>query len=409
MKILKLTIYTVTVILFFTQCTKKNEISQWRGPNRDGIYLENNLLDKWPENGPELLWRYDELGIGYSTASVTSNRVYTVGTIDSISYIFALDLNGNLVWKKELGPEWMSKFPGAHGTPLIYNDLGYFLNGLGKLFCFNINNGDIIWTKDLFHEFDGINNLYSITENLLIDNEKLFCIPGGKEANVVALNRMNGDLIWKSSGCGEISSYNSPIIINDFGQKFLTLITINSVFSINIANGELAWEYTLGTDTMDWISHPNVPIYNDGYLFIKSDMKIGSVMLKITDNGYKATEIWKNGDLMNCIGDAVLLNDKLYSVGGRKLYAVEWKTGNILYEDSKYKLGSIISANGLLYCLGYNGEFSLIRPTENNFELISSFQVSEKKNDYWGQPVIKNGRLYVRHNNSLFVYNIART
>ena len=47
---------------------------QWRGPERTGIYEETDLLDEWPENGPELLWQLEGLGGGYSTPSIVGGR-----------------------------------------------------------------------------------------------------------------------------------------------------------------------------------------------------------------------------------------------------------------------------------------------------------------------------------------------
>ena len=75
MKTLKLMLAIFSIGLFLTQCdsaSKKtptaevdvdieekvspDEICQWRGPNRDGIYPETNLLSQWPEKGPEVIW-----------------------------------------------------------------------------------------------------------------------------------------------------------------------------------------------------------------------------------------------------------------------------------------------------------------------------------------------------------------
>ncbi len=58
-----------------------------------------------------------------------------------------------------------------------------------------------------------------LLKNLLIDGDKLFCTPGGTEANVIALNKDTGNLIWKSKGVGEKNAYCSPIIIEAEGKK----------------------------------------------------------------------------------------------------------------------------------------------------------------------------------------------
>ena len=65
------------------------DISQWRGTNRDGIYNETGLLKKWPESGPKLLWHFDELDEGHTSAAVTSTGIFTTGMIDGKGFIFA--------------------------------------------------------------------------------------------------------------------------------------------------------------------------------------------------------------------------------------------------------------------------------------------------------------------------------
>jgi outer membrane protein assembly factor BamB len=121
--------------------------SQWRGPERNGIYPDKNLLNEWPESGPELLWSFNKLGNGYSSAAIADEFVFIAGTEDSINYIYKLNLDGQLIWKKDISEGWTRNFPGIRSTPMIVDNMGYIINGFGELFCFNIENGDIIWQK----------------------------------------------------------------------------------------------------------------------------------------------------------------------------------------------------------------------------------------------------------------------
>ena len=107
------------------------EIAQWRGPGRDGIYNETGLLKVWPENGPTLLWHFEGLGEGHSSAAVTSDRIYTAGTLQGIGYLFCFDLAGKPVWKIPYGEEWTENWPGVRSTPLICNDDRIGIAGIG--------------------------------------------------------------------------------------------------------------------------------------------------------------------------------------------------------------------------------------------------------------------------------------
>ena len=401
----ELLIALITVAIF-SQCTSKQEIAQWRGPDRNGIYPEKNLLTQWPDSGPKLLWKYDELGSGYASAAVTSNRVYTVGAIDSINYIFTFDTGGKLLWKKKLGPEWMSQWPGMRSSPVIYKGLGYALSGLGVLYCFNAENGDIIWQKDIKKEYNGLCVEGFFCENLVIDGDKLFCTPAGADAYVVALNRKTGDLIWKTKGTNDSTAFASPILIELGGKKFFVNQTKKFLFSVNAETGELAWKYKLNDFPM-----PGTPFFRNGYLYAVDSWKSGGLMLKLSDDGSSVKEVWRSAAIASQQGDMVVLGDRMYGNGskGRKFACCDFSTGNEIFSDStKAWINNIVSAENLLYCYDIKGEFKLLRPTEKGFDKVGSFKVKGGTGYHCSHPVIKDGRLYVRHDNSLFVYDIAK-
>jgi outer membrane protein assembly factor BamB len=246
-----------------------------------------------------------------------------------------------------------------------------------------------------------------LCENLVVDGDRLFCTPGGIETSVVALNRKNGDLIWKSKGNSDSSAYSNPILIETGGKKFFINQTQKSVSSFDSESGNLVWSYPLKAET-----HPNTPIYRDGYLFVVDGWKAGSVLLKVSDDGKSVTEVWKNLEIQPTQGDVVVLGDRMYGVGGNgnKFSCIDWKTGKEIYSDSiRIDVINIISSENLLYYYGLRGEFKLLKPTEKEFVKLGSFYIKGgNPNLHCSHPVIKVGRLYVRHDNSLFVYDIAK-
>lgn len=395
------------LVPFLLQCQQQSpEISQWRGPDRDGFYPDKNLLKEWPEKGPKVLWSFEELGIGYSSVAIAHNKIYTTGTFDSTSYLFALSLDGELLWKKEYGLAWMTNFPGVRSTPLIYNDYGYLLSGRGKLICFRANDGEKVWEKDLFKDYDGKNIRFGITENLLIDDNKLFCTPGGTDANVIALNPLSGELIWKSKGNGEESAYCSPRMITIDGKKYFITITAKSAICLDPENGELVWSYDL---QYPHGIHGNTPFYHDGYLFTMNGWGFGSTMLKITNGGSDVEEVWKSHlfDLEH--GDVLKIGDNIYGADytTRHFSCVDWKTGAVKDSIGMFAPASVISADGMIYLYAYDGDMALIKPEPDGFDVVSRFKAPGEKRDHIAHPVIHNGRLYLRYSNMLLAYNIS--
>ncbi len=400
------------LIMIFLGCLVQASVvaqntSQWRGPGRDGIYPESGLLKSWSAEGPALLWHFDGLGTGHSSATVTADRIYTAGTLEGIGYLFCFDFEGHLLWKVPYGEEWTESWPGVRSTPLVSNGKIYQLSGLGKLLCRRADNGAFIWSVDVLKDYHGPNIKWGVTENLLIDGNKLFCTVGGADSNVIALNPDDGSLIWKSKGRGEASAYGSPALVKLANRHLLVLHTAKSILGMDAADGKLLWSVD---QPNAWSVHANTPFFHEGYLYCVSGYGKGGVMLKLSDDGGSVQEVWRNTNLDNRMGGFVVLHGKIYGSddGGKAWYCLDWKTGVSMYSEKITGKGNIISADGLLYLYGENGEIVLADPLMDSFKKISSFKVPFGTDQHWAHLVIGSGRLFVRHGGSLMVYDVRK-
>lgn len=381
-------------------------VIEWRGTDRTGIYKETGLMKSWPESGPELLWHFDGLGQGYSSVSISSDKIYLTGMTDDTGHLFVFDQQGKLLNKKEYGKEWNVSYPGSRGT--IIPDVGklYLVTGAGELICFNESDLSILWKKDMTADYGGEKPKYGVNESPLIVGEKLIFTPGGKEHNVVALNKKTGDLIWSSKAMGDISSYCCPIYISDQKTPQIATITGHHVVGIDISNGNLLWSVPF---TNRFFEHPNTPVYGDGMLLCTSSYKVGSVMLRLTEGGKNVETAWSSVDLDSRTGHMLKIGDYAYGAGdyGRgSWYCVDWKTGVEKYQDRSLPTGAIIAADGMLYCYTEKGDLALVKATPEKFDVVSSFKVTLGTEQHWAHPVIYKGVLYVRHGDSLMAYKI---
>ena len=141
--------YSLSILVFaLFGFQEKPEISDWQGPNRDGIFPEKNLLKKWPEKGPEMVWSFEGLGFGHSSVAVANNKVYVTGikdTIVSAGTLYTFDHQGKLLWQKDYGKDFTANFHGTRSTPVIVNDLIYIESGMGAVYCINAETGDQVW------------------------------------------------------------------------------------------------------------------------------------------------------------------------------------------------------------------------------------------------------------------------
>ena len=93
---------------------------QWRGPRRDGVSGETDLLPTWPETGPRQLWKVDGLGKGWSSPIVVDGRLYVTGDVGDDLVVFAFDLGGKLLWQATNGASWQGSFVQCFGSATAF-------------------------------------------------------------------------------------------------------------------------------------------------------------------------------------------------------------------------------------------------------------------------------------------------
>lgn len=395
-------------VLLLSICASNiaQEVSQWRGPSRTGLYNETGLMKKWPANGLKMIWYFNRLGAGFGSAAVTSSGIFITGMEDATGYVYSIDHQGKLRWKKEYGREWDGGQAGSRATPLVIDDKLYLISAYGKLICMSCSDGKIIWSIDFMKQYDARNTEWGIVENLVYDGNTIYCVPGGRDANILAIDRNTGKIIWKSKGSGEISGYCSPLLVSLPKRKILITHMEKSIHGIDVSNGSVLWKSEL---VNQYSIHPNVPAYLDGYLYCTIGYGVGGVMLKLSEDGSSVTRVWKNSDMDPKIGGFVVLNDRIYGTGdfNRGFYCLDWKTGKVLFKTLQLAPANIIANDGLLYLYSEKGQVALVEPLVDKFNIISSFQVPMGEGPHWAHLVLYDKKLYVRHGSTLMVFDVA--
>jgi outer membrane protein assembly factor BamB len=398
----------IFLTLFLSACAFvafAQEPTRWRGPEGNGIYPETGLMKSWPASGPQIIWSYDGLGEGFSSPAFANNMIYVSGMVGTTGFVYALSQDGKLIWKKEYGEEFSESYPGSRTTPVIAGDLLYIYSGLGKLTCMTAASGDVKWTKDLFKEYGGQQIKWGVTETLAIDGDKLFVTPGGKQHNVIALNRLNGELIWTSKAKGEASAYCAPLVVKLPARTLLVTHTESHVFGLDAADGKLLWSQH---QPNRWSVHSNTPIFYEGTIFYFSGYGQGGGLLKLSADGSSATQQWFSKTMDNRIGGAVLVDGYIYGSGDTNRFwmCLDWKTGEVKYEAKGLANGTVIYADGMLYGYTDRGELFLAEASPEELKVVSQTKVELGSAQHWAHPVIDNGRLFVRHGNTLIAYKI---
>jgi outer membrane protein assembly factor BamB len=380
--------------------------AQWRGPDRDGVYPNESLLKTWPEEGPKEIWAVEGLGDGYSSPAVTADRIFLTGMTGGEGFLFAFDHNGKLVWKASYGPEWNGSRPGSRTTPTVVGDKIYLMSAEGQAVCIN-KEGKKIWSVDLMAEFGARNLQWGMTESPLVDGDRVFCTPGGREVMIAALDRHSGKTIWKIRGNGETSGYCSPCLVKHGKRRLLLTMTGKSVVGVDADTGEYLWQHSHVTD---YDVNANTPLYHDGLIYTVSGYGTGGQMFELSEDGTSIKRVWSQSKLDSQMGAAVLVNGYIYGSGhnSRGWHCLDWKTGQVQFTAREIgNKGAIIFSDGMIYCYSENGYVAMVEPDPQEFKVKSSFRIKKGSGEHWAHPVIKDGRLYIRHGDALMVFRIG--
>ncbi|HZI48765.1 MAG TPA: PQQ-binding-like beta-propeller repeat protein [Pyrinomonadaceae bacterium] len=375
---------------------------QWRGPNRDGISKETGLLKQWPADGPPLVWKATGAGRGYSSFSVADGKLFTMGLRGDREFIIAFDIaTGKEVWATSHGSAFRNdRGDGPRGTPTVDGDRIYALGGNGDLSVLDARTGKIVWTKNVLKEFGGSNITWGISESPLVIGNKLLVNPGGPGASIVALNKADGSVIWKSQS--DRAGYSSGIPVEVNGGTQVVFFTSERAVGLDLKDGRLLWEYARPANN---VANVATPIVRANRVFISSDYGTGGGVVEIKPDN-KAQELWFSKDMRNHHSSSVLIGDYLYGFSSSILTAIKFDTGEIAWRDRSVGKGSLVYADGNLYCFSENGVVGLVEATPTGYKEKGRFRIQQGNLPTWTHPVVAGGRLYLRDQDTIYAFDI---
>ena len=391
---------------------------QWRGPNRTGISSEEGLLQSWPEYGPPLKWHTSDLGEGYASVVVSNGLIHTIGNESGEIYAYGIDdASGDMKWKTQIGASSRH----AMSTPTVDGEYLYALDPDGKLHCLLANDGSKIWSVDFIASFDGkLQSGRGYGESPLIDGDHLICTPGGSDAMIVALNKENGDAVWKmpapnlGTKGGDGASFSSIVKSSGGGIDQYVQLIGRGLVGVAADDGRLLWGYN---DICADIVNIPTPIVSKDYVFSANGYNAGSVLLHLKANdkqGIDATEVYRlaGNTFQNHHGGVIKLGE--FIIGGHGSNnglptAVHMETGKVAWKRRGPGTGSasVIYADNRFIFRYQNGVVALLETNASGFTVKGTFQIQGAGGDSWSHPAIAKKRLYLREQRQLFVYDLA--
>lgn len=392
----------------------------FRGVDRTATAPDTGLLKQWPTDGPKLLWEGRGAGRGYSSLAIADGRIYTMGdapsTADENEYLLCFDLqNGKQLWKVKTGSPWTSgkdDWQSSRSTPTVDGGHVYALTPFGELICCSVDGQDV-WRKHLKDELQGVKaDSWGYSESVLIDGDRLICIPGGPVNTVVALNKGTGDLVWSCPRDGDRGAGHSCIVTSHVGStKVYVTNTSSGAIGVRASDGKLLWTHDIEQTT----AVIPTPIIRDELVFVSVGYKRGGTLLKqipSPGNSVSVEQVYElNPKLANKHGGVVLVGQYVYgdSDDAGVPFCADLMTGDIKWQSrgSGKRSASIAVADGHLYIRYADGTMTLVKASPDRFEEVSSFKVPQSGDrPSWSHPVILDGKLYLREGDAILCYSL---
>lgn len=453
---MRLLFLTIGMVCFgFSNLLLANYWPQWQGLHRDAISQETGLMKSWPSDGPKLAWRVDGLGGGDSTPSIADGRIFGMSNRGEDEVVWALsEENGKQLWVTKLGPAYKQDMPqskeGPGCTPTIDGKLLFVMGMAGNVACLNVEDGAIVWQRDLKEDFGGNIPRWSYRESPLIDGEKMIVTPGGNKATIVALDKQTGKTLWQTKtqeeealaeaapmreeareepprsegrsrgrrgfgrgGPRPDAAYASAIAIDFEDQRQYVQLTAKALVSVAADDGQLLWKYDRPANAMG--INCSTPIYHDGLVFAASAYGNGGGAVKLSknvDGTIEAEEVYFTSNMQNHHGGMIVVDGCLYGAnggnGGGFLACLDYQAGDVLWRERSAQKGALAMADGLLYLRTEEGTVLLIEPNKEEYVEKGRFEQPDRTDSpAWAHPVIANGKLYIRDHDLLLCYDVA--
>lgn len=264
--------------------------------------------------------------------------------------------------------------------------------------------------------------------NSALDADQSGAIEAAEIKNAVAALRKldeNGDgkLTDDEAGMKSLSppntgaAYSSAIAVDFGGQRQYVQLLAMAVAGFSAADGKLLWRYDKPANSMR--INISTPIYHDGHVFAATAYGAGGGLAKLVkkENGdFAADEAWFSKSMENHHGGVILHDGALFGAnggnGGGYMACLDFKTGEVLWNERdqdkrRVTKGSVAFADGRIYYRTEEGPIVLIEPSRKEYRERGRFDQPERTDKpAWAHPVVANGKLYIRDQDTLFCYDV---
>ncbi len=388
-------IFTISNLLIFAFSSFAADWPNFRGIDKNGISRERGINQNWKNKKFRLLWKLPMGDKGFAGPSVANNMVYIIDRKGSNDIVKAIDLNtGKIKWSYKYYDGGGDNYGFARTTPTIDNNKLYVISKSGKLFCLNALNGKKIWNMDIVERFNGNLPSWEMAISPVIDGEKLLVVPGGR-TNVVALNKNNGDVVWKG-GNNDLPGYATPVIATINSSKQYLIFTGYNLIGLNPGNGKVLWKYPW--QSTYYINAADPLVIDNKYIMITSQNTNGGMLLKVAKNNKKVEQVWNNvnSNVKAHFSSPIYYNNHVFTNSEPGyLVCMNKLSGRVLWKKRGFGKGGLIAVDNVIIAMDGNRGYIYFVEAKPKYKELAKIRVLRGQS--WTAPIIADKKLIVRN------------
>ncbi|NQU25241.1 MAG: PQQ-binding-like beta-propeller repeat protein [Candidatus Nealsonbacteria bacterium] len=426
------TCVAMLALLAFSPATSlADDWPQWRGPNRDGVWSESGIVEKFAESRIERRWR-TPISSGYSGPTVAAGRVYVTDRVtepQQIERVHCFDSrNGRPIWSHEYPCRYVKVgyTAGPRASVTLAGGRAFALGTMGHLHCLDAADGRVLWKKTPGVDYDVRLPIWGIAAAPLVEGKLVIVQVGARDGGcLIALDVATGKEQWRA--LDDPASYSAGIIIPQAGRRVLVCWTGANVVGLDPATGETHWKYPFEPAKMV-INVPS-PVFDGRRLFL-SAFYDGSLMLQVDPDELRVEKMWrrhgadeqKTDALHAMISTPYLQGDHVYGVDSYgQLRCLRADNGDRVWEDltatNNIRWGNIhIVRNGQrIWMFNERGELIISELSPKGFHEISrtklldptTKQLPRREGVCWSHPAYADKHVFARNDRELVCASLA--
>jgi outer membrane protein assembly factor BamB len=420
----------ILLLLFFAPIViSAQDWPDWRGENRDAIWKSEGIIGKFDSDILSPKWSVP-IGSGYSGPTVANGKVYVTDRTETPKPVERVlcfeEQTGKTLWTFEYECDYVGVgYPaGPRASVVISNGKAYSLGTMGHFFCFDADNGKVLWHKDLNTEYEIVMPIWGIASTPLVVEEKIIVhVSGSNNASIVAFNKNSGEEIWRN--LDDRAGYSAPILIEKNGKKVVVNWTEHSLSGLNLETGKVHWRFPWKTGSGMSIA---TPVLYDDHIFV-SAFYSGSLLVKLGDDYTTAEKVWqregeseRKTDALHCVMNTpVIIDDYIYGVDSYgELRCLELVTGDRVWEDqtavkrARWANIHFVQKENRIWMFNEQGELLITELSPNGFKEISRTKIIEPTRKQhprgvnWTHPAFANKHIFIRNDKELICTSLEK-